>query len=632
MPEPNTLTNPPDGPKPPEGSTAGWVQAPAPAADPAADGTRTLPPRSTPGPLQPDRATAAEAARRDDDPDTAGELPKIVGLRIEKLIGRGGMGRVYRATHLELNKVVALKLITTAGRDEDAVRGRFEREVQALARIDHPNIVPVYHAGHWHGFPYFTMKFVPGGALSQHLPRFVSDSSACARLVTKVARAVQALHDAGVVHRDLKPLNILLGEHDEPLVADFGLAKWLDEPGSDLTITHLPMGTRQYMAPEQTLGLRGGFSPACDIWALGVMLYELLAGVRPFPDDGSSDLYERIRTADPPPLPASVPAGLASVIDRCLAKKPEERYPSAAAVAADLDRWRAGEVLPAAPVRRRPAPLWARTLGVCALLALITLPAVLIPWGRADADPAKPAPAIRLRSIAEQLVARQVVRLTNAKGKPLVPVADLEHFTMPWYEDKDGSHTFTTRTVAAVELVNERLPLPVRLDAEVEVSANVSGYPFAGVYLGRREWLGTRKTGQSFTRLAISPVFGNGRPTNLHCSAMGYWWPEGQGGNNFPLGNQYLPFEPPQQGHWKSTISVEIYPDALVATIHGQPLPRITSEQVITRLGDQLRMRKDLAIIGDFNFAPPAFGTGIGITLGSSDAVIRNLTLTPLQR
>src|SRR5262249_43326077 len=148
-----------------------------------------------------------------------------------------------------------------AGRDHAAVRARFEREVRSLARIDHPHIVPVHDAGYWHGFPYYTMKYVPGGTLALHLDRVRADLPAAVRLVVKVARAVQRLHAEGVLHRDLKPLNILLGEGDEPLVADFGLARWLGDD-SDLTVTGSPLGTRQYMAPEQTLGQKTEYGPA----------------------------------------------------------------------------------------------------------------------------------------------------------------------------------------------------------------------------------------------------------------------------------------------------------------------------------------------------------------------------------
>lgn len=476
MPESNQPTPGPGGSNSSSQSTTGWVQAVEPAFDLAAAPTQTQQPRSTPGPHQPERPTVQNISEpaHDQSGVVASALPCIPGLRIDEMIGRGGMGRVYRALHIEINKVVALKIITTAGRDAELTRGRFEREVQALARIEHPNIVPIYHAGDWHGFPYFTMKFVPGGPLSHHLSRFVGNPTAAATLMIKMAKAVQALHDAGVVHRDLKPLNILLAENDEPLVADFGLAKWLGETSSDLTVTHVPLGTRQYMAPEQTLGTHSSYSEACDIWALGVTLYELLSGVRPFPDDGSSDLYDRIRTADPPPLPDTVPPGLAAIVARCLAKQPEDRYPTAAAVAADLQAWLEGTLVPPAPpsnpTRRTPTGVLA--LGVLAVIGLIALPAWVMPW-----DPPPP------KSIAERLNNGEIVTLIDEKGLPTVPAIPVLPGSV-LTTDKDGYCLINALTIQYIDLIDEPIPLPAMIEGEVAIVAAKPDIGFGGLYFG----------------------------------------------------------------------------------------------------------------------------------------------------
>jgi hypothetical protein len=418
MPEPNTVTAPPEGDPPPNPNTAAWPP-PIAAGEPAPGSTVTRPVASTPGPGHPDRRTDADEVvcvpLPADDPS---HLPDIPDFRIEAVIGHGGMGVVYRAVDLKLNRSVALKVIYPRGRDAISVRDRFEREVQSLAAIDHPNIVPVYHAGNWHGFPYFTMKLVPAGPLSRHLSRFTGNPAACALLVAKVARAVQTLHDRKVVHRDLKPLNILLGDGDEPLVADFGLAKWLDDADSEFSVTGFPVGTRQYMAPEQTLGRKDAITGAADIWALGVTLYELLAGRRPFSDADSTELFAQIQTAEHDPLPASVPADLAAVVAKCLVKEPRGRYPTAAAVADDLERWRRGEPVSVQLPESRPAPrrprrrLLAAAVALAALVGAVAIWSAIQPAGdtttdRGAAAPENPAAAPARPGVWRELLARE---------------------------------------------------------------------------------------------------------------------------------------------------------------------------------------------------------------------------------
>lgn len=633
MTEPNTLSATPEGPDPPEGGTVGWVQDPS--AEPAADPTQSLPPHSTPGPQHPERRTDSEATEQmDDSGGGTGTLPRIAGLRIEKLIGRGGMGRVYRAVHLELNKVVALKLITTAGRDEHAVRGRFEREVQALARIEHANIVPIYHAGDWHGFPYFTMKLVPGGPLSEHLHRFTGNPEACAKLMAKVARAVQALHDAGVVHRDLKPLNILLGEADEPLVADFGLAKWLDDPASDLTMSHAPLGTRQYMAPEQTLGLRGCYSQACDIWALGVTLYELLAGTRPFPDDGSSDLAERIRTADPPPLAESVPVGLAAIVGRCLAKQPVDRYPTAAAVAADLEDWLRGTLVPppAPPRPSRRAPRWAVALGIVVLLLLIAVPASVIPWKQ------PPPPK---KSIAERLRDRESVTLVGEKGLPA------EQSMLPVFEGtltlgQQGFATLASPVFAAVELSREEFPWPVVLRAEYALLTTHNPDSRGGVCVGGKL---TPAADPCYTLLALmnreSVAAGEKKGENLLTETAEFelWQADQLDELRASCGPPVrrtvrAPMRPDPTLRWH-VVEVVMQPHLVRGSWNGLPL-----DPVFGTKGNQIPERSVEFFLQQFAvqrpkppgrapaFTPPYIGPGVGVCVFNATAVYRNVTLT----
>jgi serine/threonine-protein kinase len=241
---------------------------------------------------------------------------------------------------------------------EDEVE-RFCREAQAVLRLSHPHIVQVYDFGHADGRPYFTMQLAPGGSLAKHRARFTADPRAAVALLEKVARAVEHAHRHGILHRDLKPANVLLGESDEPLVADFGLAKFLHADTEGLTQTGVTPGTPSYMAPEQAAGRRHEVGPPTDVWALGVILYELLAGQRPIDGANREEILHKILTTEPPrPRDArpDLDPALEAVVLRCLEKEPAKRYASAGALADDLGRWLRGEQS-TQPRLQRPALL-----------------------------------------------------------------------------------------------------------------------------------------------------------------------------------------------------------------------------------------------------------------------------------
>ncbi len=273
---------------------------------------------------------------------------------LEKL-GQGGMGIVYRARDLKLGREVALKVIRDGGFAEARQVERFYQEARAAARLDHPNILPIYEIDQHAGQHFFTMKLIAGGSLLKSFPAYVGDARKAAELMGKVARAVHEAHANGILHRDLKPGNILLdelGDRCEPLVADFGLAKLLGT-GAVLTETGLPVGTPAYMAPEQAAGESEGLTPASDVWGLGVILYELLTGVRPFAGMSSDEILRQIKSSDPTPprfFKPKLDRDLETICLKCLEKEPSRRYATAQELAEDLRRWRAGE-----PVRARAA-------------------------------------------------------------------------------------------------------------------------------------------------------------------------------------------------------------------------------------------------------------------------------------
>jgi serine/threonine-protein kinase len=310
-------------------------------------------------------------------------LPQVPGYRVEAVLGRGGMGVVYRAWHLRLGRPVALKMLLTGLHARPAEQARFLREAQAVAALQHPNLVPVYDVGDVGGQPYFTMELVEGGTLADRTQGVPQPARQAAALVATLAEAVQAAHRGGIVHRDLKPANILMTSDGTPKVTDFGLARRLEGDG-DLTLSGFPVGTPSYMAPEQARGDKRALGPPTDVYALGAILYELLTGRPPFcAESGSATLQQVVADEPVPParLNPRVPRDLTTICLKCLSKAPPRRYASAAALAEDLRRYLRGEPIAARPAGRlERLARWARRRPAAAALltgALLVLAAVL---------------------------------------------------------------------------------------------------------------------------------------------------------------------------------------------------------------------------------------------------------------
>jgi serine/threonine-protein kinase len=209
------------------------------------------------------------------------DLPRIPGYDVEALLGRGGMGVMYKARHRRLNRLVALKMLIAGAYAGPHERARFQREAEAVAILHHANIVAVYDVGEHQGWPYFTTELLEGGSLAQALAGTPQPARRAAELLITLAEAVQVAHQAGIVHRDLKPAYILLTAEGTPKIADFGLARHF-EGETSLTLSGARIGTPSYMAPEQMIGKAGTIGPAADIYALGALLYEMLTGRPPF--------------------------------------------------------------------------------------------------------------------------------------------------------------------------------------------------------------------------------------------------------------------------------------------------------------------------------------------------------------
>jgi serine/threonine protein kinase/Tfp pilus assembly protein PilF len=344
------------------------------------------------------------------------ELPVVTGYEILDVLGRGGMGVVYRARQCRLDRLVALKMIRDgelAGAEEQA---RFRTEAEAAARLQHPHIVQIFEVGEQAGRPFLSLEFVDGGSLAQQLAGNPQPARQAAQLVTTLARAVHHAHQRHVIHRDLKPANILITRDGTPKITDFGLAKRLDVPTGP-TLSGVPMGTPSYMAPEQAQGALEHIGPATDVYALGAVLYEMLTGRPPFRGASVLETLEQVREVEPVPpsrLQPKVPRDLETICLKCLQKEPGKRYGGAELLAEDLLRFLEGKPIVARPVRAWERGVkWARRRPAVAalLLALLLVLSGSVPgltwlWLRADTE----------RRRAEQNLAKSQAAEANASA------------------------------------------------------------------------------------------------------------------------------------------------------------------------------------------------------------------------
>jgi WD40 repeat protein/tRNA A-37 threonylcarbamoyl transferase component Bud32 len=302
-------------------------------------------------------------------------------------LGRGGMGVVYKARQGKLNRLVALKMILAGEYVGEKDVARFRTEAEAVARLQHPNIVQIFEVGEHDGHPYFSLEFVDGGSLAQKLDGTPLPPQKAARLMETLARAMHAAHQAGVVHRDLKPANVLLTADGTPKITDFGLAKKLDADAGQ-TQSGAIMGTPSYMAPEQAGGKSKEIGPAADTYALGAILYELLTGRPPFKASTPLDTVLQVVGDEPVPprkLQSKTPRDLETICLKCLQKAPGKRYATAADLAEDLRRFQAQVPIQARPVGRLERGVkWAkRRPAVAGLLAALVLAALGLVGGGA---------------------------------------------------------------------------------------------------------------------------------------------------------------------------------------------------------------------------------------------------------
>lgn len=345
------------------------------------------------------------------------DFPDVPGYNIVRLLGRGAMGTVYEAIQLTLIRPVAMKMLSHADKDEHLAR--FHSEAAAVAKIQHPNIVQVYEINEHQGKPFITFELVLGGSLDEKMKGKPHSPREAATIVETLARAVHAAHEAGIVHRDLKPSNIMLTKEGQPKITDFGLAKQLEGSTSSQTQAGEILGTPHYMSPEQAMGRISEVGPGSDVYALGVILYELLTGVLPNKGETVLETLDLVRNKEPESLRKYVPSlhrDLETICLKCLQKKPRHRYESALSLADDLKAFLEGLQVSARPITslEKMRRWMGKNLVISGLAAslILLVPMLILAYSYLGVDARK----------IQQLETQQVIDFKTPRGLPPVPV------------------------------------------------------------------------------------------------------------------------------------------------------------------------------------------------------------------
>jgi serine/threonine-protein kinase len=589
-----------------------------------------------PGHTTPEQPGAATLSDRRPPP---ADWPRLPGYQVVGRLGQGGVGTVYEARDLALGRTVALKVLQSGTSLDPGQVLRFHSEAQAMARLDHPHVVPIYGEGEHEGRLYFTMKLMAGGSLAQNLPRLTADLRGAVALMEKVARAVQFLHDKKVIHRDLKPLNILLDGAGEPYVSDFGLAKLLD---SDLEMTQSGalVGTVAYMSPEQAGGQTGRIGPLSDVWALGVILFQLLTGTQPFAGGHREEVLCRILAAAPPEprtVRPEIDRDLEAIVLRCLRRRPAERYPSAGALAGALAGWLAGERRPASSVGWpgrvlrgvRARPLWGlAALGATAALAAALLLPGAKPRGKSDSQPPGDiGPRPPVAPAPPEPLPPDALRLIGDHGPPatlrwLLGGADAAVVN----ENPDVPFSFRSSRVSMGEL-HAGPPWPrFRFAAEVRHDGGEKNGE-VGIYLAHREYASPRGTYHGYCKLGFSespqdrryrrlefwmgccPEVNPDSPTSLHSLARPYSLPQD---DRVPAGER--PWRP---------LAVAVTPSEVRVYSDGTCIATEPMKELRRKAADQSAK----AHVPGLDFNPAG---GLGIYAHQATASFRRVVLAPL--
>jgi serine/threonine-protein kinase len=560
-------------------------------------------------------------------------------------IGKGGMGVVYKARQLSLNRLVALKLARWEALSEPEILDRLRHEGEMFARLEHDNIVRIYDCGEHQGRPYFSMEYVEGGSLAERLRQGVLPEREAADLVRTLARAVHFAHGYKIIHRDLKPANVLVGRDGVVKLTDFGLAKLLDA-GLRLTRTYAIMGTAGYMAPEQARGESKDVGVRTDVYGLGAILYDTLTGRPPFQAATLEQTREQVLSCPVTP-PSRLRPGLSPYLEaiclKCLQKESQDRYASAEELALDLDDWLGGRK----PRLARPPSWAARVLtflrrrrflvGAAVLTPLALLGLVLV---KGYTDPDRP-----LEEIERKLARGEEVVVLPEQGapgwtRPRVPGNPGEVLT-----DANGTFRLKSWGLCLLEIVRDPRARSFRLSAEVKHEES-DEHGEVGIYLAHRAYSGTENGIHQYVQLTYNDIrlvggfkLPNGREVpaqpipvlfQSRLSAQGV--PTELDGMSFSSWRERLS-QPP--GHGRTTyrkLVVEVTPGEIRGFWDGKHVGNLSVPKVEAETQDYLTelrsKRPDHPFTRDVRSDFPAPG-GLGLYVYRGSAAFRCVVVTP---
>jgi serine/threonine protein kinase len=547
--------------------------------------------------------------------------PRLDGYIIEGVLGKGGMGIVYKARQLSLNRLVAVKLLLDAANPLRTGVDRFRREAELLAGMQHPNIVQIHDVQEQAGQPFIAMEYLAAGSLSARLKRSPMTPREAAALVEVLSRAIGAAHQQGILHRDLKPSNVLLAVDGTPKIADFGLAKRLEGDPQE-TPSGMIIGTPCYMAPEQAAGKKD-VGKGADIYSLGAILYECLTGQPPFRAETPVATIGEVLVMPPPPirkLRSDVPRALESICLKCLEKSPDNRYASANDLAADLERWLSSKPLRGIPglagrvVRslRRP-----RVLGL-AIMFLFLVGVLGWLWLR-------PTPEKELQKINDELERAQSVTLIPEGGPPRwwSWVPGFEPSSQP---NAPGPFTFGSFSTALLELVPR---MPVRryvVTLEVRQDEPLDG-SYVGLYFALLVKNGPNGPEYFYYQLVFTDNDIENSPLGprLEFRRMAANGPKGRVDMSLPLASagQWPTVQAPARS-WRK-LKVEVSPDGLKTWEGDNPLEEFNFKD-LTR---QLELFRKVQRIDPEQPLLPVEGR-LGLCVCRCDASFRSVIVTPI--